>query len=57
MKAESRPGGTCPHKKEKKNEHQLLKDLQKERGNETMQGMERSVGEGLLAFPLSLSSV
>ena len=43
MKAASCPGGTCPHKK---NEHQLPRDLQKERGNEITQGMERSVDRG-----------
>ena len=62
MKAASSPGGTCPQKKE----HQLPRDLQKERGNETTQGMERSVdrgGErargplGPLGFPLISFSV
>ena len=43
MKAASSPGGTCLHEK---NEHQLPRDLQKERGNETTQGMERSVDRG-----------
>ena len=42
MKAASPPGGTCPHKKE----HRPAKDLQKEKVNETTQGMERSIGSG-----------